>query len=96
MELAVVFDLGGTTADVPGTTVLAFSTFMLLLVALPVYFNRSVNHESEYVDERWGYGSIDDEWDLAVADAKLAVRDRLRELAERADARRDSTAPAPE
>ena len=89
MALAMLFDLGGTTVDVPATTVLAFSAFVLLLVALPLYFNRSVNHESEYVDERWGNGSIDDEWDLVVADAKQAVRARLRELAERSDARAD-------
>ena len=90
MALAMMFDLGGTTVDVPGTTVLAFSAFVLLLVALPLYFNRSVNHESEYVDERWGYGSIDDdEWGMVVAEAKLAVKGRLADLAERADARSD-------
>ena len=87
MVLGLVFDFGGTEVSVPATTVVAFTAFVLFLVAVPLYFNRSVNHESEYVDERWGYGSIDDEWDLTVADAKAAVRSRLRELAERSDAR---------
>lgn len=88
MLLGLVFDFGGTEVSVPGTTLLGFVAFVLVLVALPLYFNRSINHESEYVDDRWGYGSIDDdEWGLVVADARRAVRGRLAELAERADAR---------
>ena len=87
--MGVLIDYGGTPAHVSNGTI-AFVGFCCLLVVLAIYFNRSTNHESEYVDERWGYGSInDDDWGLVVAEARLAVRDRLRDMAERADARRD-------
>lgn len=88
MVLGLVFDFGGTEVSVSGWFLLGFVAFTLLLVGMAIYFNRSVNHESEYVDERWGYGSIDDdEWGMVVADARRAVRGRLADLAERSDAR---------
>ena len=90
LVFGVTLDFGGTPIVAPGGALLAFMGFACLLALLAVYFNRSTNHESEYVDERWGYGSIDDSWDLTVADARLAVRARLREMAERADTHTDS------
>ena len=86
--VAVVFDFAGSQVDIPLSSIVAFAVFTVLLVALPVYFNRSVNHEGDYIDDRWGYGTVDDdEWGLAVADARRVANRYLAHLAERSDAR---------
>jgi hypothetical protein len=86
--LAVAFEYAGSPVDLPLLWITGFVLFLLLLVAWPVYFNRSVNHEGDYIDERWGYGTVDDdEWGLAVADARRAANRYLVHLAERADSR---------
>lgn len=87
--VAVAFDFAGTPVDVPLSWIAGFFVFCAFLVAWNVYFNRSSNHESDYIDERWGYGTVaDDDWGLAVADARRAANRYLAHLAERSEARR--------
>ena len=86
--LAVSFDYAGSTVDVSAALVLEFVGLCILLVAPALYFNRSVNHEGDYIDEHWGDGSIDDDdWGLALADARRATSRQLAELADRSTAR---------
>jgi hypothetical protein len=94
--LAVAVDFGGSGVDVSASFMAAFAGFCLLLVFLAMYFNRSVNHTGWYVDEHWGDGSIDDDdWGLAVADARQSTSRTLKELADRAEARTTGAGSAP-
>jgi hypothetical protein len=86
--LAVTFDFAGSPVEVSGAFLLLFAGLCLLLVLLPSYFNRSVNGEHDYIDQYWGDGSIDDDdWGLAVLEAKRATSRQLAELADRSAAR---------
>jgi hypothetical protein len=79
--LALAFEYGGTPVDVPASWLLGFCGFCFLLVVMTVYFNRSTNHDAYYVDEHWGDGSIDDDdWALAILDARRAANSKLRDL----------------
>jgi hypothetical protein len=89
--LAVQAYFAGGGVDVSGWFVAFFVGFMLLLVGLAFYFNLTPNHREWYVDEHWGDGSIDDDdWGLAIADARRSTRRALAELADR-DAARSAT-----
>jgi hypothetical protein len=84
--VAVAFDFAGGRVDVAGTWLLFFLFMVLVVPAMTLYFNRSINHDSDWVDERWGDGSIDDDdWGLAVTTARTATNSTLCGLAERAD-----------
>jgi len=90
--LAVLIDFAGTDVAVSATFMAAFMGFCLLLVVLALYFNLSGNHDEWYIDEHWGDASIDDdEWGLAIADARRATKRTLAELADRNAARAGDT-----
>ena len=85
--LAVALEFAGEPVDVSGTWLLGFVGFVLLLVAVPLCFNMT-NHGANYIDEYWGDGSIDDDdWGLAIAEARIAAARQHAELAERSEAR---------
>jgi hypothetical protein len=78
-------DFAGSQADVSVTFLVAFAGGIFLMVVLALYFNLSRNHHEWYVDEHWGDASIDDdEWGLAVAEARRAAKRKLADLADRA------------
>ena len=86
--VAVQLDFAGGGVEVSATFLAAFAGFCFLLVAMALYFNLSGNHHEWYVDEHWGDASIDDDdWGLAIADARRASRRKLSELADRDSAR---------
>jgi hypothetical protein len=63
--LAVSFVWGGTPIDVPGVWLAVFLGLVAACVIVPLWFNRSPNHDGDFVDERWGYGEVDDDtWGL--------------------------------
>jgi hypothetical protein len=85
VHLAVMIDFAGSGVDVPVSQLVLFFAFCLSLVFAALYFNLKNGHE--YVDEHWGEGDIDDEdWGFSLAEAKLATKRRLTELADRHDA----------
>jgi hypothetical protein len=93
--LAVAVDFAGSGVDVSATFLAEFFGFCVLLVAVALYFNLSVNHTGSYVDEHWGDGSIDDDdWGLALADARRSTSRALKELADRDEARCGAAPPA--
>ena len=93
--LGVAMDFGGIGVDVSGWFLAGFFGFCLLLVAIPIYCNRS-GTDDDYFDERWGAGSIDDdEWGLSIAAARRRSQRVLRELADRDDRRSRNIVPGP-
>jgi len=87
MALAVMMDFAGSGVNISATFLLAFWGACLLLVGLAFYFTLTKSPDEWYIDEHWGDASIDDDWALALADAKRTSRGKLRELADR-DTRR--------
>ena len=84
MQLAVLFDFGGSGVDVPAGFVAAFMGVLVLFVVFALYFNLTGNHSEWYIDEHWGDASIDDDdWGLAIAEARRNSRRTLTELADR-------------
>ena len=83
---AVVMNFGGSEVDVSATFLAAFMGFCAFLVAVALYFNLSGNHDEWHIDEHWGDASIDDDdWGLAIAEARHAARRTLADLADRAE-----------
>jgi hypothetical protein len=88
MLLALTFDFAGSLVDVSTASHLTFVGLCLLLVVAPVYFNRSVDGEQNYIDQYWGDGTIDDDdWGVAIGEARKATARHLAELADRSAAR---------
>ncbi|MCU1451350.1 MAG: hypothetical protein JWP02_3520 [Acidimicrobiales bacterium] len=94
--LAVAVDFAGSGVDVSAAFMVEFFGFCVLLVAMAMFFNRSVNHTGWYVDEHWGDGSIDDDdWGLSIAEARKSTSRALKELADRDEARVTASRPTP-
>ena len=87
MALAVMMDFAGSGVNVSATFLIAFWGACLLLVGLGFYFTLTKNPDEWYIDEHWGDASIDDDWALALADAKRSTQRKLTVLADRDSAR---------
>ena len=83
MALAVAIDFAGSGVNISATFLIAFWAACMLIVGLAFYFTLNKSPDEWYVDELWGDASIDDDWALALADAKHNSRGKLRELADR-------------
>src|SRR3954447_1039756 len=84
MHLALMMDFAGSGVEVSAGFLLSFVGVVMLLPLLALYFNLR-NHDELYIDEHWGDGSIDDdEWGLAIGEARRSANRKLAELAERA------------
>lgn len=61
----ISFDWGGVLVSVQLAWLLLFAALLTACVVVPLWANRSPNHDGDYIDDRWGYGDVDDDtWGL--------------------------------